>query len=132
MGFAEAVRTCLNKYVDFNGRARRSEYWWWVLFTVLVSLVAGIVDLALGTRLVQYVASLALFLPGLAVAIRRLHDTDRSGWFVLLALLPIIGGIILIVFFLQDSKPANTYGPSPKALGVGVPQAPAGYQAPPA
>ena len=125
MSFQDAVRTCLQqKYVDFSGRARRSEYWYFFLFGVIVSVVAGIIDGILGTRgaaggtgLVGAIASLALLLPGLGVGVRRLHDTGRSGWWLLIGLVPIVGWIILLVFFLQDSQAANQHGPNPKAVG---------------
>ncbi len=128
MDFMTAVRTCLSKYVDFSGRARRSEYWYFALFSFLVSLAASIVDAVIGTDydgaasggLIQTVASLALFLPSLAVGIRRLHDTDRSGWWILIGLIPIIGWILLIVWFCTDSKPDNAYGPNPKTGPSGV------------
>ena len=122
MSFADAVRTCLTKYVVFTGRARRSEYWWFVLFSAIVNLVAGILDAALGTDYyrgggwISTIASLALLLPSLAVAIRRLHDTSRTGWWILIGLVPIIGWIVLIVFYVQDSHADNEYGPNPKAL----------------
>ncbi|MGA8249083.1 MAG: DUF805 domain-containing protein [Nocardioides sp.] len=119
MSFADAVRTCLNKYADFSGRARRSEYWFFFLFNVLVSIVASIIDAIIGTRsgsfgLIEGIAALALLLPGLAVGARRLHDTTKSGWWLLIGLIPIIGAIVLIIFFVQDSHPDNQYGPSPK------------------
>jgi uncharacterized membrane protein YhaH (DUF805 family) len=127
MGFAEAVQTCLQKYVGFSGRARRSEYWWFFLFTVLVSMVASVLDSILGTMsdttnvgLIGSIASLALLLPSIAVAIRRLHDTSRSGWWILIGLIPIVGWIILIVFYCQDSHGENQYGPSPKAVAPAV------------
>ena len=119
MNFQDAVRTCLTKYVDFNGRARRSEYWFFFLFNVMVSIVANIIDAAVGTTAISLLAALALFLPSLAVAIRRLHDTSRSGWWVLIGLIPIVGWIILIVFYCQDSHGDNKYGPSPKANAAG-------------
>jgi uncharacterized membrane protein YhaH (DUF805 family) len=124
MSFADAVRTCLNKYADFSGRARRSEYWFFALFNVLVSIVASIIDAIIGTRsgsfgLVEAIAGLALLVPGLAAGARRLHDTSRSGWWLLIGLIPIIGAIVLIVFFVQDSHPDNQYGPSPKQGAVG-------------
>jgi uncharacterized membrane protein YhaH (DUF805 family) len=125
MSFADAVRTCLDKYVDFDGRARRSEFWWWALFTVLVGIVAGIIDAILGTSgsfqgrgPVGSVVSLALLLPSLAVGARRLHDTGRSGWWQLLWLVLLVGWIFLIVWFCQDSGPENAHGPSPKATGA--------------
>jgi uncharacterized membrane protein YhaH (DUF805 family) len=129
MDFMTAVRTCLSKYVDFSGRARRSEYWYFALFSFLVSLAASIVDAVLGTDydgatsggLIQTVVSLALFLPSLAVGIRRLHDTDRSGWWILIGLIPIIGWILLIVWFCTDSKADNQYGPNPKTAPTGHP-----------
>ena len=122
MTFQDAVKICLNKYVDFSGRARRSEYWWFFLFNVLVSIVASIIDAIIGTRsgnfgLVEAIASLALLLPGLAVGARRLHDTTKSGWWLLIGLIPCVGFIVLIIFFVQDSHPDNQYGPSPKAVG---------------
>ena len=136
MDFMTAVRTCLSKYVDFSGRARRSEYWYFALFSFLVSFVSTILDLVLGTDyegaasggLVNTVASLVLFLPSLAVGVRRLHDTDRSGWWILIGLIPIIGWILLIVWFCTDSKPDNQYGPNPKTGPSGA----AGDYPPPA
>jgi uncharacterized membrane protein YhaH (DUF805 family) len=125
MSFQDAVRTCLQqKYAAFSGRARRSEYWYFVLFTVIVSFVASIIDSILGTRgsgtgLVGAIASLALLLPGIGVGIRRLHDTGRSGWWLLIGLIPIVGAIVLLVFFVQDSQPDNQYGANPKGYGTG-------------
>ena|SRR5215212_3848117 len=127
MSFQDAVRTCLQqKYVDFSGRARRSEYWFFALFNVIVSVVAGIIDGILGTRtaggstgLVGAIAGLALLLPNLGVGVRRLHDTGRSGWWLLIGLVPLVGWIVLIVFFVQDSQPDNQYGPNPKGLAGG-------------
>jgi uncharacterized membrane protein YhaH (DUF805 family) len=120
MSFQDAVRTCLSKYVDFSGRARRSEYWWFALFDILVGFVAAIIDSILGTGsgsfgVFQALVTLALLLPGLAVSVRRLHDTSRSGWWVLIALVPVVGLIVLLIFYVQDSHPDNKYGPSPKA-----------------
>jgi uncharacterized membrane protein YhaH (DUF805 family) len=127
MSFQDAVRTCLQqKYVDFSGRARRSEYWYFFLFTIIVGFVAGIIDSILGTRgtaggtgLVGAITSLALLLPGLGVAVRRLHDTGRSGWWLLIGLVPIVGAIVLLVFFVQDSHSENQYGPNPQGLAGG-------------
>lgn len=123
MSFGTAVKSVLSQYVGFAGRARRSEYWWFALFTVLVSIVASVLDNALGLTFVDgssngfigLVVSLALLLPTLAVAVRRLHDTDKTGWWLLIGLVPIVGAIVLIVFFVQDGTPgANRFGPSPK------------------
>ncbi|HET8961898.1 DUF805 domain-containing protein [Nocardioides sp.] len=127
MGFVEAVKSCLSQYVGFSGRARRSEYWWFFLFNILVSIVASILDSILGTTsadtnigLIGSIAGLALFLPSLAVGIRRLHDTSRTGWWILIGLIPIVGWIILIVFYCLDSHGDNKYGPSPKAVAPTV------------
>jgi uncharacterized membrane protein YhaH (DUF805 family) len=136
MGFMEAVQSCLRQYVGFTGRARRSEYWWFALFGLIVSIVADLIDAMLGTMsdsnvgVFGAIVGLGLLLPSIAVAIRRLHDTSRTGWWILIGLIPIVGWIILIVFYVQDSHPDNEYGPSPKA-GV-APQAGAAPEAGPA
>jgi uncharacterized membrane protein YhaH (DUF805 family) len=124
VSFTTAVRSVLSYYVGFEGRARRAEYWWFALFSALVGIAASILDLALGTDfdgsfassgLVSLIANLALLLPSLAVAMRRLHDTDRSGWWILIGLIPLIGVIVLLVFFVQDGTPGqNRFVPSPK------------------
>jgi uncharacterized membrane protein YhaH (DUF805 family) len=110
MTFTEAVKTCFTKYAVFTGRARRSEYWWFSLFTFVVYIVASLVDAAIGSPIFVVVVALGLLLPSVGVGVRRLHDTSRSGWFYLIGLIPIVGGIILIVFFATDSTPgANQY-----------------------
>ncbi|MFG1654444.1 DUF805 domain-containing protein [Micromonospora sp. NPDC049275] len=123
MSFGDAIKSAFSQYVGFKGRARRSEYWWFVLFTFLVILAAAILDNVLGltvgedssTGYITLVAYLALLLPTLAVAVRRLHDTDRAGWWLLIGLVPIVGGIVLLVFYVSDSTPgANRFGPNPK------------------
>lgn len=135
MTFANAVRSALTQYATFSGRARRSEYWFFVLFNVLVSIVAAILDtvvgsnLGAGTGIFSLVVTLGLLVPGLAVSWRRLHDTDRSGGWFFISLIPIVGPILLIVWQAQDSTPgANKYGPSPKGelSAPGYPQAPTG------
>ena len=116
MSFPDAVRTCLQKYVDFSGRARRSEFWFFYLFEILAFVVAVIIDSVFGTSIFAPVVGLGLLLPMLAVAVRRLHDTGRSGWMILLGLIPLVGGIILLVFYVGDSQgAANQYGPYPKS-----------------
>jgi uncharacterized membrane protein YhaH (DUF805 family) len=115
MSFADAVRSVFSKYVVFSGRARRSEFWWYALFAAIVYLVAGIIDAAIGNQVLGYLVALALLLPSLAVTVRRLHDTGRSGWWILIGIIPLIGAIVLLVFEVQDSQPGtNNYGPSPK------------------
>lgn len=128
MDFKTAVSTVLHKYVTFSGRARRSEYWWFFLFQVVVSVVASLLDTALfrsgdsTTGPISILAALALLLPSLAVTVRRLHDGGRSGWWILIGLIPLIGTIVLIVFLVKDSVPDNEHGPSPKYSGqAGMP-----------
>jgi len=113
----------LKKYAVFSGRSQRSEYWYFVLFYLLLFIALCVVDWLVGTfnslaeiGLLSGVFSLAMVIPSIAVAARRLHDTNRSGWWQLLTLIPLVGVIVLIVFLAQDSKPEqNQYGPSPKA-----------------
>ena len=107
---------CWKKFADFSGRARRQEYWMFVLFNFLVSVAVGVVDGILGAGgSLSGLYSLAVLVPSLAVAARRLHDTDRSGWWMLIALIPLVGWIILLVFLCSDSKPgANRFGANPK------------------
>jgi len=133
--FSDAVRSVLTRYAVFSGRARRSEYWFFVLFNVLVSIVAAVLDRAVGsdlgggTGVVSLVVTLALLVPGLAVSWRRLHDTGRSGAWFLIVLVPLVGPIVLLVFQCLDSQPgANRFGPSPKGevYASGYPQAPTG------
>lgn len=102
----------LKRYADFKGRSRRKEYWYFVLINILVSLVLAVIDGALGlgsegVGLLGGIYSLAVLLPSLAVGARRLHDTGRSGWWQLIALIPIIGPIVLIVFLASGSEPGT-------------------------
>ncbi len=115
--------TALRNYAVFSGRSRRSEYWYFGLFYLILYAVCAIVDgiagsfdRASGIGLLTAVLTLALLLPSLSVSVRRLHDTGRSGWWLLLALIPLVGLIVLIVFFVQDSEAgANRFGANPKA-----------------
>lgn len=104
MTFGDSISTCFSKYATFDGRASRSEFWWWFLFTFLASAAAGVVSEA-----ASGLFSLAVLLPSLAVGARRLHDTDRSGWFLLLWLIPVIGWIVLIVWAIQEGKEPNRF-----------------------
>lgn len=112
----------LKKYAVFKGRAPRAEYWYFALFYFITFIVLGILDKVIGTAqmvmgsgLLGTLYSLAVLIPSLAVSVRRLHDTNRSGWWLLLYLVPLVGAIVLLVFFVQDSKPgANQYSPNPK------------------
>lgn len=103
----------LRKYTVFTGRATRTEYWMFFLVNVLISLVLGFLDLTI----IGYIYTLAVLLPSIGVAIRRLHDTGKSGWWLLIGLIPFLGAIILIVFLAMDSEPGqNQYGPSIKGV----------------
>jgi len=126
----------LKKYAEFTGRARRQEYWMFVLINALIGAGIGIVESILGLARdtgggpISGLYGLFVLVPGLAVAVRRLHDTGRSGWWLLLGLIPFFGWIALIVFLATDGQPQpNEYGPSPK-YGAAAPAqqvAPAGW-----
>jgi uncharacterized membrane protein YhaH (DUF805 family) len=104
MSFGESIRTCFTKYATFTGRATRPEFWFFALFTLIVEIVVAIIDAAIGNTILGIIVGLALLLPTLAVSARRLHDTDRSGWWILIGIIPLIGTIILIVFYCQDTR----------------------------
>jgi uncharacterized membrane protein YhaH (DUF805 family) len=105
-----------NKYAEFNGRARRTEFWMYALINFLIILVLQLLMIkipVLGLLVLLY--SLAVLVPGLAVGVRRLHDTNRSGWWLLISLVPFVGGIVLLVFMCLDGTPGdNQFGPNPK------------------
>lgn len=114
-GFVGAIKKGFRGYVVWNARSTRSEYWWWTLFVIIVAIVASVIDSALfstdmmtGTGPVSLITTLALFLPGLSLWIRRLHDTDRTGWWAWIILIPIVGLIVSLVFVLLPSKPGPT------------------------
>lgn len=124
MNFQQAIASGFQNYVTFVGRAARSEYWFWTLFAVLVGVAAAILDAAffpgLHARPIHSLASLALFLPGLSVSIRRLHDLDRTGWWVLIVLTG-IGIILLLIWFcLRGTVGPNRYGPDPLGPAAAV------------
>ena len=114
MNFGAAIASGFSHYVNFSGRAIRSEYWYWVLFVILAEIVTSIIDYVIGAQITTGLFGLATFLPSLAVAIRRLHDVDRSGWWLLLAFIPLVGTIILIVWFCARGTPGpNRFGSDP-------------------
>ena len=122
MSFDDAIRSVFSQYVGFTGRARRSEFWYWTLFQIILGIIASILDRAAFDRnngAFSAVVGLALLLPSLAVAVRRLHDSGRTGWWLLIGLIPVIGTIVLIIFYVQDSQGDNKYGPSPKGVSAG-------------
>jgi uncharacterized membrane protein YhaH (DUF805 family) len=104
MTFGESIRTCFTKYATFDGRASRSEFWWFFLFTFLASAAASLIG-----DTVSGLVSLATLLPSLAVGARRLHDTNRSAWYLLLWLVPLVGWIILIVWAIQEAREPNRF-----------------------
>lgn len=126
----------LKKYIAFSGRASRSEYWYFVLFSTIVSIILTVIDVMMGSGsadstmsadegmamsmnmgLLGMIYSLGVFLPSLGVSFRRLHDTDHSAWWLLIGLIPLIGAIVLLVFLVKDSTPGdNQYGPNPKGM----------------
>ena len=124
MSFGEAIRRVFSHYADFNGRSRRSEYWYFTLMNICLSLVVAVLRRSLGPNSSLYtlisgvygVYTLGVLIPGLAVGCRRLHDIGKSGWFLLLNLIPFFGQVVLIVWLCQDSSPgSNQYGEYPKA-----------------
>jgi uncharacterized membrane protein YhaH (DUF805 family) len=117
MTFSEAISSGFRNYVSFSGRASRSELWYWILFAVLIGIVMTIIDvgvLSIKAQPLSSIWSLITFLPSLAMGVRRLHDTDRSGWWWLLAFIPLIGAIALIVFWcFEGTRGTNRFGPDP-------------------
>ena len=125
MDFQTAIRTVLkNKYATFSGRAARSEYWWFALFCFVVSLILTAIDIVLLSSesflTFDTIFSLAVLVPSIAVGVRRLHDLGRSGWWLLIILIPLIGILILLYFFVQKGTAGpNEHGPDPLApIGV--------------
>ena len=132
MGFGQAISTCLRKYATFQGRARRSEFWWWVLLLFVIGIITNLLDNVFGTNInysaydtlsslkisqggwISAIVGLALFIPTLAVSVRRLHDTGKSGWWWWLNVLCCIGSLILLIFYVTKSDPMpNKYGDVP-------------------
>lgn len=113
MDFVTAVKTALGKYATFSGRASRPEYWWFIAFYIICSLVAAVIDGAIlhsDASPVSSIISIVLLLPCIGVTVRRLHDTGRSGWWILINLLPVIGIIVMIYWLAQPgAKEANKY-----------------------
>ena len=106
MTFGESIGTCFKKYATVEGRASRSEYWWFFLFSVIVQVAGHII----GGEALAGLAALAMLLPGVGVGGRRLHDIGRSAWWLLIGLIPLIGALVLIYWFVQPSAGSNQYG----------------------
>lgn len=115
----------LRQYADFSGRARRKEYWMFVLFNILFATILGVADQGIGTfndltgyGMLSGIYTLVILIPAIAVGVRRLHDVGKSGWMLLIGLIPLIGFIWLLVLFVTDSDlGTNKYGPNPKGIG---------------
>jgi uncharacterized membrane protein YhaH (DUF805 family) len=116
--FLGALKDGFARYVDFKTRSTRSQFWWWTLWSILISIGSAILDVAIGagdSGPVNLLTSLAMFLPTIAVSVRRLHDIGRRGWWLLIWFIPIIGWIVLIVFHCTKSQPEpNAWGPEPR------------------
>ena len=106
----------LKKYAEFSGRARRKEFWMYTLFNVIIMVVLTVIDGFIGIPILSGIYALGVLLPGIAVSARRMHDIGKSGWWLLIGLVPFLGAIVLIIFFVMDSNPGdNRFGPNPKA-----------------
>ena len=115
MGFGQAISAGFSNYVNFRDRACRSEYWYWVLFVILGDIVTIIIDALIGAQVTSSIFGLVVLIPGIAVSIRRLHDLDRTGWWILLDLTA-IGTLVLIYWAcLRGTVGANRFGPDPMA-----------------
>ena len=117
MDFTSAIKSGFSNYANFSGRASRSEYWYFTLFSVIVNIGASLIDQILGIYIVAGLAGIALIVPGLSMAWRRLHDIDKSGWYVLIYLIPFIGGIIMLVMCATaGTEGKNQFGEYPLQL----------------
>lgn len=133
MGLKEAIRTVFKKYGTIQGRARRSEYWYWQLAIILAYMLIGLISISLSGvfqneetggavfGILFVLLSIATMIPSITLTVRRLHDINKSGWWYFICLVPYLGGIVLFIFTLLDSTPgANKYGENPK--GINAPQ----------
>ncbi|MFB4423190.1 DUF805 domain-containing protein [Streptomyces sp. QL37] len=111
----------LKNYAGFGGRARRKEYWMFVLFNFIAAVVLSVLGLAIDSQIPYIIYLLAVIIPTIAVVVRRLHDTGRSGWWILISFVPLVGGIILLVFMCTEgAREVNEYGPNPKLAPQGI------------
>jgi len=116
MGFFDWYLKCIKQhYADFEGRARRTEYWMFTLVNIIIAVVVAIVFGLIHLRFVSTLYSLAVLVPGIAVGVRRLHDIDKSGWFLLLALIPLVNIWLIVLLATEGTRGPNQYGADPKA-----------------
>ncbi len=109
----------LKNYVGFSGRARRQEFWMFALFNFIIAVVLAVIGAVIKTQIIYIIYALAVLLPGLAVSFRRLHDTNKSAWWILIGIVPFVGGIILLVFLcIEGTRGDNNFGPDPKLVAV--------------
>jgi uncharacterized membrane protein YhaH (DUF805 family) len=121
MGFVEAIQSAFSNYANFSGRSPRAAWWYWILFVILAVIILEILDMAIFGADSYFpltsIFSVATFIPYLAVGVRRLHDIDRSGWWWLIGFIPLIGIIVLIIWWCKPSQPgANRFGPNPYGM----------------
>ncbi|WP_286828716.1 MULTISPECIES: DUF805 domain-containing protein [Kordiimonas] len=123
MGFGSAVATAFKKYATFSGRASRSEYWWFFLFYILAFMAASFIDVAMGnveSGIMGWIVLLILFLPTIAISVRRLHDINMSGWWYLVFLVPIVGIFFMVFWFTKKGDEGdNRFGSDPLGTDVG-------------
>jgi uncharacterized membrane protein YhaH (DUF805 family) len=114
MGFGQAISTGFSKYFNFTDRACRSEFWYWTLFTFIVGIVTALIDTKLDTQLVNGLFQLVTIIPSIAIGVRRLHDIDRTGWWILISFVPLVGFILLVVWWAtKGTDGPNRFGPDP-------------------
>ena len=112
MNFGDSIKLGFSNYVNFTDRACRSEYWYWILFVFIGYIVAEIIDAVIGRPIFYTLFTLGVLIPNIAIGVRRLHDLDRSGWWLLLSFIPLVGAIILIVWFCSKGTDGpNRFGP---------------------
>lgn len=107
------LKVVKDNYANFNGRACRQEFWMFVLFNLIISIAAGVLDSMFGTMFISIIYGLAILIPGLAVSIRRLHDTGKTAWFLLIGLIPVVNLVLIYFFVIESNNEANKYGSPP-------------------
>jgi uncharacterized membrane protein YhaH (DUF805 family) len=116
MDFMTAVKHCFNNYFVIDGRAQRSQYWWYALFTAIVAIIASLLDALIGFPILYMIFALGTLAPSICVGIRRMHDHDKSGWWLLIALVPVIGFLYLLYLLVtRGTVGENRFGPDPLA-----------------